>query len=261
MKRSLRLRLAALFMLLLVAASALTACSAKTDIGMADDLTEDFLDLLLADDYSAAYAMLQNTTELADFKPYWDAMRLSADGATAYEIEQIGWNISTKNGTTIRMAAFEVALNNGRILAVRTTLVDGIDGIGGLFFHDTTDFYATYGSLADVGNIVLILLSLLAIAFTVWMLVDCARRKMKKKPLWMIIILLSATVSVTFGQELGMRFGVALAFMLSSAVADPFLLSVTAKLMIPVGALVYFFLRKRLTVTAPIEQNAETDMM
>ncbi len=255
MKSSSHLRLTALILLSLTVIFCLVGCSAKTDIGTVDDLTEDFLDLLLINDYDGAYAMVKQSVRPDEFEPYWDLMRQTADGATSYELKQIGWNINTKNGTTMRTAAFEVVLNNGRILFFRTTLINGVEGICGIFFNDTTEFSTTYGVYAKIANIVLMILSLLTVAFTIWMIVDCARRRIAKKPLWIILILLGFTLTVTVGQQFGFRFCVGLFLMFSGAVADPSILSVTVKLIFPIGSLLYFFLRKRLTLSQPPAQT------
>ncbi len=248
-------RLTTLMILSLVVLLCFTACSAKTDIGEADDLTEDFLDLLLLNDYDGAYDLVKEVVTPADFKTYWDAMRASSEGADAYEIEQIGWSINTTNGVKYHVAAFEVTLNNSRTLFVRTTLAEGVNGIGGIFFNDTTEFNATYSIFAKIANVVLIVLSLLIAAFAVWMIVDCAKRNMKKKLLWIIIILLGVTFKVTFGQQLGFHLGVRSVVMFANAVADPSILSISVQLLVPVGAIVYFFMRKKLTVIPPAENT------
>ncbi len=258
MKQKSNLRLTVLIILALAIIMSLTSCSASTDIGMVDDLTEDFLDMLLADDYDSAYALVSENVSANDFKPYWDSLKKTSEGASAYEIEQIGWKININNGTKFYVAAFNVELNNGRALFIRTTLVDGANGISGLYFNDTTDFNASFGLFARIANIVLIAFSLLTTAFIVWMLIDCIRRKIAKKPLWLLLIIIGAGVSLVVGQKMGINFHLGLFFMGSSAVADPSILSVTTKVIVPVGAIVYFFMRKRLTLKSdPAEQTAE----
>ncbi len=257
MKKINYFRLATLFALVLVAVICLSSCSGKLDIGMTDDLTEDLLDLLLTDDYAGAYDMVDEVVTEDDFKPYWNAMRSSAEGATSYEIEQIGWNININNGTKYYIAAFEAEFDNGNTVFLRTTLVDGVDGIYGIYFNDITEFNATYGVFAQIANMALIVLSLLFIAFAIWMFVDCVKRKIKLKPLWLILIFVGTTFAITVGQQFALNFGIGIVLMLSSAVADPSILSVTLKVIVPVGAVVYFFVRKRLTVVPPAEQVTE----
>ncbi len=268
MKKTTLTRLTLALALLLVALSLFTACSAKTDIGEVDDLTEDYLDYLLADDYAKAYDLLKENVTDADFKPYWDAMRTATEGATDYELEQIGWQINTKNGVTTHSAAFTVTLNNDRSIFVRTVLVEGQSGIGGISFHETTEFEATTGTYAPIINIVLMIVSILIMAFTVWTLVDCARRKIKVKALWIIVILLGFTLTLTIGAQSGLTFGFGLFFTLSQAIADPSLLALTLKLNIPLGAILYLILRKRLTpasapeapiVEAPIAEPTSSE--
>ncbi len=245
------------FSLVIILVFMMTACTPLFDIEIIKEQTENFLDLVLADNYDSAYAMLQETVTPEDFKPYWDMMRTASEGATAYEMEELGWSAYTTNGITQYLATFDVTLDNGRTLFVQTTLIEGIDGISGIYFHETTEFNATYGTYAPIIHIILVVLSLLSIAFTVWMIIDCARRKMQKKALWIIIILLGITLSVTIGGQFGVNLGIGIFFMLSSATSDLATLSMTVKLIIPLGAILYFCLRKRLTVTPPTEQISE----
>ena len=97
-------------------------------------------------------------------------------------------------------------------------------------------------------RIVLWVFSGLAIAFTVWMLVDCLRRKMKYKVLWAIIIFFGIAFTVTVGETSNLSFNMGLFFQTSSIDADPALVSVVTKLVIPVGAILYLCLRKKFTI-------------
>ncbi len=255
MKQNPKIKLMAIVIVVLSLLVCMSACSAKTDIGNVDDLTEEFIDLMLENNYNKAYELVKNSGSRNDFKPYWDAMRSTAKDATDYEMEQIGWNISTNDGKTYRTAAFEVELNNGRTIFLRTTVVSGVEGISGIFFNDITEFNATYGLFADIASIVLIVFSLLVAAFTVWMLIDCIRRKISKKALWIILILLCFSFSLTIGQQFALNVGVGVFVMPSSAAADPALLSLTVKMILPIGALIYFFIRKHLKIKENPPQN------
>lgn len=258
MRSTLCLRVAALLMLAAVAVFGLAACSAKTDVGEADDLTRALLDCVLAEDDNGAYALfMKEYFSLEDFATVRSALEMVSAGAVGYELEQIGWRVNSTNGLTTRSAAFEIAFDNGKEIFVRTTVIEGQSAIGGISLHETTAFKAAYGDTARVANVILIVVSVLSAAFTIWMVVDCARRRMAaKKPLWIVLMLFGVTFSVTFGQKFGLGLGMGFFFMRSGAVADPSILSVTAKLIVPVGALIYFILRKRLTLT-PLSESEE----
>ncbi len=260
MKPTLYLRVAMLLMLVAVALFGLVACSAKTDVGEADDLTKALLDCVLAEDDDGAYALfMKEYVSPEDFATVRSALKNVSEGAFGYELEQIGWRVNSANGLTTRSAAFEISFDNGKELFVRTTVIEGQTAIGGILLHETTAFKAAYGDTARVANVILIVVSALGAAFTIWMIVDCARRRMAKKPLWIVLILLGVTLNVTFGQTSGLSLGMGFFLMLSGAVADPSILSVAAKLIVPVGALIYFFLRKRLTLTPPSESEEQSE--
>jgi hypothetical protein len=85
-------------------------------------------------------------------------------------------------------------------------------------------------------------------AFTVWMLVDAIRRKMTKKALWIILILLSLSLSFTTGPNtVNNSFMVTLFLTPSSYQAVIPNETLTLTVVLPLGSLIYFFLRKKLT--------------
>ena len=62
------------------------------------ELGEQFLDCVLANNYDAAYDMVKGAGDAESFQVYWDGIRELAEGASSYELEQIGWNVTVKNG-------------------------------------------------------------------------------------------------------------------------------------------------------------------
>ena len=83
------------------------------------------------------------------------------------------------------------------------------------------------------------------------MFVDCLRRKMKYKVVWAILIFFGLCFTFTVGETSNFSFNVGLFFQTSSIEADPGLLAVVTKLVIPVGAILYLCLRKKFTVEPP----------
>jgi hypothetical protein len=163
-------------------------------------------------------------------------------------MKQIGWNLNRSNGVTTRTTAYQAELDNGRIVLLRVVTQDGIEGIAGIHFSDITDFLASTEAFVPTVRIILWVVSALAVAFTVWMLVDCLRRKMKYKVVWAILIFFGLCFTFTVGETSNFSFNVGLFFQTSSIEADPGLLAVVTKLVIPVGAILYLCLRKKFTV-------------
>jgi hypothetical protein len=134
---------------------------------------------------------------------------------------------------------------------------DGIEGIAGIHFSDITDFLNQTNAFIPTVRIILWVVFGLILAFTVWMFVDCLRRKMKYKVLWAIIILLSIALTFTVGEASSFSFHVGLFLQPSSIEADPGIPAVITKIVIPVGAILYLCLRKRFTAepAAPLPES------
>jgi hypothetical protein len=247
LRRALRLTLP-LLMTALILLATLISCTPDMDVGNNTELADQFMDHVIADDYDAAYGLVKATVSDPDFRAYWATVQTVADGAETYEIKQIGWNLNRSNGVTTRTTAHQAELDNGRIVLLRVVTQDGIEGIAGIHFSDITDFLASTEAFVPTVRIILWVVSALAVAFTVWMLVDCLRRKMKYKVVWAILIFFGLCFTFTVGETSNFSFNVGLFFQTSSIEADPGLLAVVTKLVIPVGAILYLCLRKKFTV-------------
>lgn len=248
MKRIGFLRFTCLVILCALTVLTLVSClSADKKVGNHTELSNEFITNVINDDYDDAYAMVEATVIDAEFREYWNQMQYVVDGAENYEIEQIGWNVNTTNGVTTSTTAHQVYFDNGKTILFRVTTQEGIEGIAGIYFSDATEFLNDTETFVPTTRIVLIVYSVLAIAFCIWMLVDCIRRKIKRKPLWIILILVGISFTVTVGETSAFKFMIGLMLQGSSVVADPSILSVVIKLVVPVGAIVYLCLRKKLT--------------
>ena len=256
--KSTRIRIILLFLCALTLLT-LVSCAADMDIGDNTILGEQFMDCIIADDYAAAYDMVKETVSDDDFRAYWATIRPALEDAETYEMEQIGWNVNRSGGLTTRTTAYQVYPDNGRTILLRIVTRDDIDCIAGVHFSDVTDFLKRTETFVPTVSIILLVVSGLALAFTIWMFVDCLRRKMKYKVLWAILIFGAIAVTVTSGETSGLQFNIGLALQTSSMVADPGLLAVVTKVAVPVGAILYCCLRKRFTIdpNAPAEISAE----
>ena len=243
-------KLTALLCLLLLALT-LVSCTPDADIGSNTSLSGQFMDHVMANDFDSAFGMVKATVTDTDFRPYWQTMQTAIRGAETYEMEQIGWKVNRSNGVTTRTTAYQVYLDNDRIILLRTVTRDGIEGIAGIHFSDITEFIRSTDTYVPVLQAVVLVFSLLCMAFTVWMLVDCLRRKMKYKVVWAILIFFGLCFTFTVGETSNFSFNLGLFFQTSSIEADPGLLAVVTKLVIPVGAILYLCLRKKFTAEPP----------
>ena len=117
--------------------------------------------------------------------------------------------------------------------------------------YEKTDYYFT-GTLNNLKDATgaqwgFLLLNVIAIGFTVFALVDCSRQKIKKKALWILLLLLGfislgATISST-SFRLNFNVGWITAY---SALIRYGSGTVMLRLMLPVGTIIYFAMRRSL---------------
>ncbi len=247
MKRINRWLRIGLFVFCLVTALILVSC-ADMDLSNNDELTEEFMTHVMNDDADAAYEMAKNTVSRAEFLTFWAQLQTVVAGAEDYDIEQTGWNVNTSDGVTTYTTAYQIEFDNDRTVQLQMVTCDDIEGIAGVHFTDVTDFEEKAERTLPVIRVVMGLVSLAALAFTVWMFVDCLRRKLKYKALWAILVFVGVAWTVTVGEEFGLRFMVGLMLQTSSITADVSRMAYVVKLVVPVGAIIYLCLRKRFTV-------------
>jgi hypothetical protein len=200
----------------------------------------------------AAYALVKNAVTSADFDALWMTVRTAAEGATSYETTQIGWRVNVTNGVTTNTTAYQVYFDNGRNALLQVITQDGIEGIARVNFSDTTDFVNNAKTVVPTARLVLFGISVLIFVFTAWMFIDCLRRKMRRKVLWAILIFCGVAFTVTVGQRIGIHFSLGLMLSGYSVIADPSISSIVTKVTIPVGAIVYLCLRRKLTIVPPV---------
>lgn len=247
---------ATLFALCLITLVSFVSCAADMDIGNNTKLAEAFLSHVSEDDYDAAYAMVCETVNDADFKEYWQSIQALAKDASSYDMKQIGWYVTYSDGLATRTTAYQVNMNNGKIALFRIITRDGIAGIAGLHFSDVTAFQSRADVIVPIVRIILTVVSLLSIAFVIWMFVDCLRRKIKMKVLWAILIFVGIAFSLTVGEEnLSFKFFVGLILQIGTIRADPSTFVYQVKVIVPVGAILYLCLRPKLILLPPTEDT------
>ena len=237
-----------MLMIALVLLTALISCSPEVDYSGSIELSDQFMDHVIADDYDSAYGMVKATVTDPDFRDYWETIRSVAEGAETDTKLPVQGNATRSGGVTTITTAYQVKLDNGRTVLLRVVTQDGIEGIAGIHFSDITDFMASTEAVVPVLQAIVMVFSLLCMAFTVWMFVDCLRRKMKYKVVWAILTVFGIALNLTVGETFSFSFNIGLFVQMSTVQVDPGLVAVVTKLVIPVGAILYLCLRKKFTV-------------
>lgn len=214
--------------------------------GMHREECETYLNAMLAGDFAAAHTLTPAIPE-EEHRAYFETGCQSFAGATSYELTQTGWNINTTNGVTTQTAAYQIVTDTGVTCQISLQTTDGVEGISYIIFRDSTAFIESTKNVWII-DIVLKAISVAGIAFIAWMIVDCARRKISKKALWIIVILLTFSVGFTAGESsffTNFTPGILSFFSsLEAIVPDE---TISLRIATPLGALIYFLLRKMLS--------------
>lgn len=249
MKRNFVLFICAILSLALL----LGGCTLKEDFEESRVFCQTFLDYVLQNDYDAAYAMVSHVAAEDDFLTLWNEMRNVLQNSKSYETEQTGWYQRITNGVTTTEVLFEVVSDDGKVCQVRIYTTDGVEGIAGLHFLDSTAFIQKTEYFSIV-NIFLGIFSLVCLAFSVWMFVDCLKRRLQYKVLWGILTIFHLGFSVTESvSSFSFQFKLYFLFPISRISANSSTLAVSIAVFFPVGAIIYFFMRKRLTIPAEVK--------
>jgi len=245
--RKLRVALVLLSVLLLICS--LTACVNEETESRMRGHCETVLDALLAGDTEAAYAVLTAAGSREEFDAFCVQVLPMLEGVESYELKQTGWHVYTENGVTDTTLTYLMTCSNGAQYLVEVSESSDTAGLTGFFLNSPQ---AEMENAAPIAlRTVFLVFSLAVLAFCIWMIVDCVRRKVRYKALWIILILVGFSLTVTLG---GGNFHLNGTVGLVAATSTITLNAMTAvsvtTVTVPVGAVIYFLLRRRLTTPA-----------
>jgi hypothetical protein len=255
-KASTKKRYVLLLGTLLIFALLLCGCDIKGDIDKQKKLCVEMVDCVIADNVNGAYALVESAGTVEQFMPVWSEMRGVLSETETYEIESTGWNVNWNNGVETTRVSFEVNTDDGK--TCNFTVTTGANGrIVGFHFLDATDFVRSTAFIPVI-NAVLTVISLGFTAFSIWMLVDAVKRRMKLKALWIIATVFYVGISASWGpSSFNFNTSMKLVLGLSKITAQSSSLSVAVNLLLPVGAVVYFLVRKKLTASFEAAEAAK----
>lgn len=270
MKKSNILRRAFSLLLLLLICIGLSSCGGNLFEERYREPCVVFVDALIADDTDAAYATFApDVTTHEQFQEFWQQAAPMFSGQGSYVLRQVGWNAQLtgelKTYKETYILRFDDSLKTYQISIMGA---EGITGIVSFYVQEVSDA-VVFGQENDAPVFLQILfgiLSVAAIAFTVWMLIDCIRRPMAKKGWTLLLIVLGGiTVGFTRGMKLSYKtnFALSLFFGTSSIIMDSELSTLQISVYIPIFAVAYFLIRKKIKPPAapaaefPAEANEE----
>ncbi len=227
--------------------------------------TEAMLDAIAENDFDRGYALVRDVATEADFRSLMSTLGEIFADEKAYELVPLSvyQNRSITNGEAVDVsqATYMMTVGSARYI-VEVATHSSYENLSTFYvsLYENTDYYST-GTLgamegANPFQWIMLLSNLIPIALTIFAFVDACRRKIKQKPLWIAIILVGfAAVGATLGPtQFNLNFDIGWLFKYSAMILYGGG-TMLFRLMLPVGAILYFALRKKLV----IEHTPEVD--
>ncbi len=258
-------KIIAIFFVLLLCLS-LASCELETEQGNEIKAQcQAFLDAAISEDAPAARKVLAAEMDEDDFAKAFPIICEYINGVDTYTLTQTGFNSGIDNGFSYYEAVFTMKTNIGNF-EVRAMEVEGYEGLYNFNITSEEDLNPSYtGTITSIKGsnafqILILLFSAACVAFTIFALVDCCKHKMKYKPLWIIIILCGVVAFTITLNNTDINFKTRVAAMLFSysylQIYETGAL--IFNLSLPVGALVYFIIRKKLYASAAVKEEEQT---
>ncbi len=230
--------------LLLSCLFSLISCTSEEQNANAEAVASDVVMAMVEGDFNRAYKYFSNDISVSDFRDFFDKASLYFADIGEYTMTPVGWQVNVNNGVSTYTVTFRIAGERKSVMLAATFLSES-DAMTHLNIVPATTYFSD-----DIipWQIILVLFSLLVIAFIVWMIVDCAKSSIKNKLIYVILILAGVHISCAFGTSFDLSFKVILLEHISYIMTNGIATSVNVSL--PVGAVIYFFLRKRLKASA-----------
>lgn len=237
-----RIRKLSLLVCLLTVLTLLSGCMAEEVEASIQANCKRVMDAMIAKDPDAAYDVMKNAGTREEFDAFYMQVISYFDGVGSYELQQTGWETTVTNGETVYTVTFAAELSNGRTYILTCSERPGLEGLTGFFLEDSEQ--NLINNVPVWIRILLVVLSLAIMGFSVWMIVDCVKRKPDGKVLWIILMLCTVTLSLTVSDGFHLQYsvGLILSFWKIGVGENGMFIDIV----FPVGAVVYFFLRKRL---------------
>ena len=228
-------------------------------------LATKFFNYVLEDKQAEAYKMVKDSCSFEEFSESYATFREAFEGATDFEILLYSEDCFTTKGNEDNESAtvfcdnvYELELDNGRYLTATVSTSSLSDKtIDFVEVDEITTFRKITGVITPIIDIAIVNIYIGTIVFTVFMIIDCAKRRIKLKVLWILLLFAAMTYSVSLGGEFALGFELGATLEPSYIEAYPVYETIDIYLSIPAGAIIYFFVREHLPTKPPKKKKEE----
>ena len=235
-----------ILLLCLCALLLFSACQgAKPDLDQKQADVAVLMDSVIANDKNAAVALMEHVpiASQVQLDAFWNELLRIYDGASTYKIKFISWNTtySFTDQSSLTTVVYQAKADT-KACAEFTLTYDGEDLLRGINVTDVTE---RSSPVIIIVRVLLILGFAASLALCIWMTVDCIKRPIRFKVLWIILIWVSVILQVSMiGTSFRFNFSFTVIPTWGSlqATVSSFLLRIP----VPVGALIYLAVRKKI---------------
>ena len=258
-------RLIAILSLLLIPLLFFTSCGETIpESEPLRDLTIDMVEAMKASDYDEAFSLVWAICTEEEFKEFYETIEPIFSDIGEYDLHLHSTSEIKQEGRVHDKSQY-LLFSGEKQLLLSASMERGGESLSGFYATEADINLKTYivtsGTLSTLDQTtgwqwVALAVSLLEIAFIFWMTIDCILRKMDGKYLWLTVILLGiVSLSFSFGDgSFDWAFNVSFMFGYTALIEHIDAL-VSLRVMLPLGTLVYFFLRKRMKPPVPKSQE------
>ena len=251
------MKLRRFFAVLLVLVLVLAGCSEAIDDSeiRADAvvLLESFVD----NDYDACRAILDESVSDSDLQGIFEPIHTALAELGAYEMTAVNWKRQGSGDQDVTAIQYLIESGSGKYYLSVSKLA-GREGLAGFQVEQAAEDAEPTTPIGPV-HWVFTGIGVAVFGFVIWMVVDCARRKMKRKWLWLPLILLGMVILTFTMQDGGFSFRFNIGLYLGITELTTFAAGgFRAKLYVPLAAIVYFLKRKQLTIGEEKPEIVET---
>lgn len=228
----------------------MTGCSGLTEDPQLRESTENMLEAIIADDYQAARDTIYDEVSETEFRSAYAQLSPILAGVSDYELTVYNINQKTINGVTTISVRYMLTAGDLQLL-VDAARTEGYEGLTGFYLTE----YVSVTTTGTLGNMqgtnvlqwIFLAVGLLEWAFVIFVFVDCCRRKIRKKWLWLLLIALGHLIAglIATPEQFRITFNIG-AFLISTSLIHYSTGGFMVRIMVPAGAIIYLLLRKKL---------------
>ena len=206
---------------------------------------EKLMDCVIANDKQAATALMAHVpiSNQAQMDAFWDELLRIYDGASTYEIKLVSWNTSYSftDQSTVTTVVYQAKADTKACAEFKLSY-DGKNLLRGV---NVTDITENHSPVIIIIRVLLILWFIASVALGVWMTVDCVKRPIRFKVLWIILIWISVILQVSMVGT-SFRFNFSFTLIPTWGVIQSTVSTFLLRVPVPVGSLIYLAVRKKI---------------